>query len=167
MITLAILRSAMLGFGIFFSLHMAVFWARPQWHRLKVLNACCLLTLPVVVLIAWRGQPAELTVWDVRLLAMMLFGLLALGFMVFFGGVEHSVRMRMCIEIDRTPGRTVCWNELMALYSPTEIVENRIRQMAHGGYLIVEGDQVQLSAKGRLFARFALLGQKIYHLPPD
>jgi len=120
------------------------------------------VTTPLVFVLAAPLAGASLTT-DGR----VYLGLLNLalgGFLFHFMTLpDRSVTLRILVELELAPGRTLSLRALAERYSVRDMVESRLKQMADGGFVAIDAaGRVTIQPRGAAFGRFVTAGRKLF-----
>jgi hypothetical protein len=90
---------------------------------------------------------------------------LALGGLVFHFMTlpDRSVTLRVLVELERAPARTLTIRALAERYSVRDMIVSRLRQMADGGFITIGADgRITIEPRGATFGRFVTGGRRLF-----
>lgn len=109
----------------------------------------------------WFTSP-EIHEGFIAINSALIFAFLGFVTMAFYAGVEHSVRIRIAVELYLNKDHSMEFGELMKYYKPDQATQHRLKQLELGGYIQKSGQKIQLTKKGESFAKIGLYGKKFY-----
>jgi len=83
-------------------------------------------------------------------------------YLIFFINLMNSVSLRLMIEIDAAPNRTLTADQLIDVYSDDQAFENRLRGLCSAGLLERDGNELVLKPRGLALARSVGLIRKLF-----
>lgn len=88
------------------------------------------------------------------------------GFLFHFMTLpDRSVTLRIFVELDRTPGRSLSLTALADRYSVRAMIDSRLRQLADGRCLAIAPDgALTLLPRGDRFGRFVTGGRRLFRI---
>jgi hypothetical protein len=153
---------AVAAFALFLPLHVVVLRALRPHFRFKVMTRLHGALAAAIVVAYWLTPP------DLGLLpsgpgrggavlgilnALLVHGLLFMGYAMFYFLVDRGFSLRVMIEIEGVPGRGLGQDELAAIYPPAGVVRRRLGELVEIGRLTRDGERYRLTPRGRLDAR--------------
>jgi hypothetical protein len=92
--------------------------------------------------------------------AMYMAGFVGL-LLTVYAAVDHSVRIRLCIEFHGAQG-PLSYDEILKKYNLDEAHERRISKFITSGYFIESDGRFYLTSKGRRLGHVLRVLKKIY-----
>jgi hypothetical protein len=137
---------------------------RPRGNIYATIVGVALLTAPAVPftdqLFFGRALP-----FDGR--AFLVLVHLALGGFLFqfMTLPDRSVTLRILVELELAPGRTLSFAELTARYGVRTMIVSRLDQLARGRFLTIAPDgALTLLPRGARFGRFVTSGRQLFRI---
>ncbi|HOV74229.1 MAG TPA: hypothetical protein PK967_09695 [Candidatus Hydrogenedentes bacterium] len=93
-----------------------------------------------------------------------VFLFLAVLYFHFYFGVDRSVSVRTLGALARSPKHCLTLAELENVYPKEEMIHRRLGIMVEYGWIVETDGRFDCSGKGRLLARIARIGRRIYGL---
>jgi len=142
----------------------AVSAVRPRGNIYATIVAVALVTAPAVVFADRLFFGRALNVEGRLFFALMHLALG--GFLFHFMTLpDRSVTLRILVELERAPGRTLSVPALASRYSVRTMVASRLDQLAEGRFLAIGPDgALTLTPRGRLFGRFVTGGRRLFRI---
>jgi hypothetical protein len=137
---------------------------RPRGNIYFVIVSVALVTAPLVVfadrLIFGRPLTLEGRVF------LVLMHLAVGGFLFHFMTLpDRSVTLRILVELELAPGRTLSLPELGRRYSVRTMIASRLDQLASGQFITLSpGGTVTLLPRGTRFGRFVTTGRRLFRI---
>jgi hypothetical protein len=164
MVWLGVLRAAAIivaGQTLLVALAAALV-ARANIYKIAIAVIC--VTAPIAALADGlvAGQTLDL---EGRLFLVLLhFGLG--GLLVHFLTLpDRSVTLRILVELQLTPDRTLSIAELNQRYGVNHMIDARVNQLADGGFLSMAADGgLTLTSRGESFGRFVAGGRRLFRI---
>jgi hypothetical protein len=153
------------GFGVLLLLHALVLRLFVPASKYRILHQGFLVILPGVLSLAYLhlGNPDPGTFGPIGV-ALTVAGFLFGGTLAFYAAVEHSVRIRLFVELHRNDNRPMSMDGILESYDPRSATVHRLNQLVLAGYLKRTGERYELTSKGLLFARIGLHGKNFFKL---
>ena len=160
-----------MAFCLLWICHVLYFIIALPSNRPKALKQTLLIFLPFVgagsvylitsnLNVGSVTEPTGIAVIGVALMAMVFFVSI-----MFYMGVDHSIRVRMFVEFYRNGKQPIVAQNLISRYLKSNPVQNRLNQLIHGGYLVDKGNgQFKLTAKGEKMAKIATKGKQFFKI---
>jgi hypothetical protein len=142
----------------------AVAALRPRGNIYVTIVAVAFVTAPVAVMAdgALFGRALSL---DGRVFLLLLH--LALGgFLFHFMTLpDRSVTLRVLVELQLAPGRTLSLDELGRRYGVRTMIASRLAQLQDGRFLTVDpSGRITLLPRGERFGRFVTGGRRLFRI---
>ncbi len=172
------IKASILGFlcfMLFLCVHAAVFHAfelRERFRAIKIIffslipvYAALYLILPAGYVVVETGGPAAFfstaplgtivaaTMAIYFLSGFMLYLFLFLGYCQFYFIVDRSISVRVMIEIENSPERSLSAGEIQRVYPFKGILDRRLEHMVYGNYIRELDGRYLNTRKGRVQAR--------------
>lgn len=163
--------SALLFFAILFALHVLYSKATSKKNRVIMIGymtAAGSLVSLALSYIYFSNQSFEAehaqnqSALAYVLNSTFLFIFLCFAMMAFYAGVEHSVRIRIAVELYLNKDNSLNFEDLIKYYKPDQATQHRLHQLELGGYIQKSNETIRLTKKGELFAKIGLIGKKFY-----
>ncbi|MBI5827780.1 MAG: hypothetical protein HZB22_08670 [Deltaproteobacteria bacterium] len=163
-----------LCFMLFLCVHAAVFHTFELKERFRAIKtiffslipvyAALYLILPSGYVIVETGVPAFFPAAPLRtivaatramyfLSGFMLYLFLFLGYCQFYFIVDRSISVRVMIEIENSPERSLSAEEIQRVYPFKGILDRRLEHMVYGNYIKERDGRYLNTGKGRAQAR--------------
>lgn len=84
---------------------------------------------------------------------LMLYVFLFLGYCQFYFIVDRSISVRVMIEIERSSGKKLSFEEIKGVYSFDGILKRRLEHMVENKYIAEDSGRYSNTGKGRFEAR--------------
>jgi hypothetical protein len=158
------------SFIAYLLLHIIYFRTAHPADRMGSLNRLVWILCPLVAVVYVAASskisldtPAvDEGIWPL-LLTFIFFSLLHGLTLAFYSAVDHSVRIRLTVELWQQRHKALDLAAIFALYSPEEATRQRITQLESGGYAqINSAQQVILTPKGIAIAKITRMGRKFF-----
>ena len=138
--------------------------ARPRGNIYTTVVAVAFATAPVVFFadrLAF-GRPLAL---DGRLFLVLMHLTLG-GFLFHFMTLpDRSVTLRMLVELELDPTRTLSVDALTDRYSVRAMIASRLQQLADGRFIAIADDgRLTLERRGLWFGRFVTGGRRLFRI---
>lgn len=168
--------AALLATLLWVTAHLVHMHLRPTRNRLSAMFRAFVASLPLVVLFTtlilrqadWRaglaGAEHPALAYGMGLLLELLF---FFCFVECFYHVERAVTLRMVIEIMDHPGGPPTLDDLVAAYPVDDMICRRLEDLQRNGFLVRDGEQWNLTGKGRLFAAVMRVSNAIFNSKPQ
>ncbi len=76
------------------------------------------------------------------------------SYLIFFINLQNSVSLRMIAEVDRSPLKSLTFDELLAVYPDETQLTTRLEALRLNGMLIIhDNHELELTAKGAFLAK--------------
>jgi hypothetical protein len=165
------MHNAALALGLLctaFLAHLVVWRIRlPRRHTrglLMIFIGILPLGLVVVHFAPVLSDLSPIRPWD-YLQIIMFHVAMSLAYIHFYSGLElRSPRMTLVTYVSANNERGVTADELQALLGTVLPLESRLNAMVDDGFLAFHDDECRLTPKGRFWATFFLIGQRIARL---
>jgi len=165
---------AIANFFVFLLLHIFIFRSFRLANRLKILHCLALFFLMATFFTTlWMRQELVATLprfdfMDLVLLSSSLLCFFFLGGLSFYSAVEHSVRIRVSVELgaelsDGTQKR-LSLQDLIKHYDPDRATSRRLEQLLAGGNIVKKDNGFQLTRKGLVFAKISSHGKGFFNI---
>ena len=161
------------AFLVYLITHILQFRLFPPHDRMRALSRLIqLMVVPVVLIFAGITYTSQAQL-DISLnntnfsvlLSVIFFTVFHAATLAFYCAVDHSVRIRLTVELYLHRHKPVALDTLFKLYSPEEATRQRIAQLIHGGYaLMPDQEHVLLTRKGQATAQFASVGRRFFNI---
>jgi hypothetical protein len=137
---------------------------RPRGNIYVTIIGVALLTAPAVTFTdqLFFGRPLA---FDGR--AFLVLVHLALGGFLFqfMTLPDRSVTLRILVELELAPGRTLSFAELTTRYGVRTMIVSRLEQLARGRFLTIAPDgALTLLPRGARFGRFVTGGRQLFRI---
>ena len=95
---------------------------------------------------------------------LVLFHLAIGGFLFHFMTLpDRSVTLRVLVELERAPGRTLSLKAIAERYSVRDMIVSRLAQMAEGGFIAIDATgRITILPRGAAFGRFVTEGRRLF-----
>jgi len=95
---------------------------------------------------------------------LVLLNLALGGFLFHFMTLpDRSVTLRVLVELERAPERTLSIRALAERYSVRDMIVSRLQQMADGGFISIGADgRITIEPRGEAFGRFVTGGRRLF-----
>lgn len=160
------------GFCFLFLLH--ILWCRlhPRKDSFPVLHKLFCLLLPTIFILCYFGfstpqsakvvfsEPAYSTFIFHAIITSSVFLFACLA---FYAAVDHSVRIRLIIELYDKNGASKSSQEIFKKYDPHIATLNRMEKMLIAGYIAkTDSGNYILTKKGKQLAKYVLKGKDFF-----
>lgn len=137
---------------------------RPRGNIYVTIVVVALATAPIVFFAdrLFFGRPLTI---DGRIFFVLMHLTLG-GFLFHFMTLpDRSVTLRILVELERTPGRTLSVEALEGRYSIREMIASRLQQLAQGQFIAIAADGgLTLKPRGVWFGRFVTGGRRLFRI---
>jgi hypothetical protein len=117
-------------------------WSLIMMTALIPLVACAAARFPA------RDSEAALLVY-----ACILYVVVCPLILGFYASIDHSVRIRLCVEFHKARGKPLRYSEISKRYDVHAASVRRFGKLVSGGYAVRRDDRYVLTPKGRWMSR--------------
>ena len=158
------------GFLIFLLIHVIQFRTFRPKDRMNALNTLVFRMVPAILGLSFFIDFIDFSIpsndveifWSLFLSILFFFTFHLLS-LAFYSAVEHSVRIRLMVELYKTKNTPTDLEKLLSIYSPEKATTHRIEQLVQGGYATLRKNQeISLTRKGRYIGRIASMGRRFF-----
>lgn len=165
---------AIANFFLFLLLHILIFRAFRLANRIGILHCLALFFLMTTFLTTlWMRQELVATLprfdfMDLVLLSSSLLCFFFLGGLFFYAAIEHSVRIRVSVELSAglsdIAQKRLSLQDLIKHYEPERATSRRLEQLLAGGNIVKKDKGFQLTRKGLVFAKISSYGKRFFNI---
>lgn len=161
---------AIVNFFLFLLLHIFIFRTFRLANRIKILHCLALFFLMATFLTSlWMRQELVATLprfdfMDLVFLSSSLLCFFFLGGLCFYAAIEHSVRIRVSVELSDVAQKRLGLQDLIKQYEPEKATSRRLEQLLAGGNIVKMGKGFQLTRKGLVFATISSYGKRFFNI---
>jgi hypothetical protein len=124
----------------------------------RLVEVCVGTAFAVFALWLWARPPSAAAFWSFA----ALYGFLFVAFLQAFAVIFKSISLRMLVEIDRLPGKTLSVDRAHEALIRQGAYARRLVGLEKGGLISQEGPTIRLTEKGRRTAEWLLAFQRLF-----